>query len=251
MWPLLGDGIFSQEGAAWKHSRKLLVPQFHFKQYQNLEILREPMDDLLRCIEDGVKGDGGVVDLQPLFFRFTLDSTTAFLLGESVNSLKSGAKMTEFERAFNSAQSTLAARFQLANLYWVLDSRNFRKDCKIVQDFCDAILARSLDEAGKGDDRDARYLFLDAVAKEYPNRVASRQQMMNILIAGYETFLQLSEGNSASSSYLGGNRILIYSQERYHCDPSILDIVTTSSFLRYDMRSNILRFYFSKTSGCA
>jgi cytochrome P450 len=102
-YPLFGDGIFTQEGPAWKHSRELLRPQFTYRQYSDLEILREPIDDLINCISDS---KSGVVDLQPLFFRFTLDTTTAFLFGESIRSLKASSKAAKFEEAFNSAQST-------------------------------------------------------------------------------------------------------------------------------------------------
>jgi cytochrome P450 len=83
-FPLFGDGIFTQEGADWKHSRKLLRLQFTHKQYQDLEVFREHVDHLI----SNIAAAGGVVDLQPLFFRLTLDTTTAFLFGESVYSLK-------------------------------------------------------------------------------------------------------------------------------------------------------------------
>ena len=59
---MFGDGIFTQEGEKWKHSRELLRPQFHFKQYDDLEIFREATDNLI----DSIPKEKGVVDLQPL-----------------------------------------------------------------------------------------------------------------------------------------------------------------------------------------
>lgn len=47
MFPFFGDGIFTQEGAAWKHSRELLRPQFVHKQYEGLEVFRETVDNLI------------------------------------------------------------------------------------------------------------------------------------------------------------------------------------------------------------
>ena len=38
MFPFFGDGIFTQEGDAWKRSRDLLKQQFKFKQYEDLTI---------------------------------------------------------------------------------------------------------------------------------------------------------------------------------------------------------------------
>ncbi len=70
-FPLLGDGIFTQDGAAWKHSRETLHPQFLRQQYQDLDILREHVDNLMYCILE----NGQSLDVQPLFFRLTLDTS--------------------------------------------------------------------------------------------------------------------------------------------------------------------------------
>ena len=183
-YPLFGDGIFTQEGQAWKHSRELLRPQFTYRQYNDLEILREPIDDLISCISDS---KSGVVDLQPLFFRFTLDTTTAFLFGESIHSLKAGSKAAKFEEAFNSAQSVVAMRFRLLDLYWLIGGRKFSRACKEVHRFTEEILERVMSPGEDGKSRESRYVFLDAIAKEYPDRTALRHQMMNILIAGRDT----------------------------------------------------------------
>ena len=82
--PLLGNGIFTQEGPAWKHSRELLRKQFIRMQYQNMDVFREHVDNLLGRLNSSK----GAIDLQPLFFKFTLDTTTALLLGRSVYSLR-------------------------------------------------------------------------------------------------------------------------------------------------------------------
>jgi cytochrome P450 len=181
---LFGDGIFTQEGQAWKHSRELLRPQFTYRQYHDLNILQEPVEDLLNCISDA---KSGVVDLQPLFFRFTQDKTTAFLFGESIRSLQAGSKAAEFEEAFNIAQSTVAMRFRLLDLYWLIGGRKFRKSCEAAHKFTDEILDKGMRLKNDSGKRESRYVFLDATAKEYPDRTALRHQMMNILIAGRDT----------------------------------------------------------------
>ena len=81
--PLLGNGIFTQEGVAWKYSRDLLRKQFIRVQRQDLSHFREHVDNLLMCIPS--KGN---VDLQPLFFDLTLDTATALLFGHSIYSLR-------------------------------------------------------------------------------------------------------------------------------------------------------------------
>lgn len=72
------------------------------------------MDHLIACLPE----IGGLVDLQPLFFCFTLDVTSEFLFGRSTHTLEFG-KSTEgvkFAKAFDTAQGYLVKRFRLLNL---------------------------------------------------------------------------------------------------------------------------------------
>jgi cytochrome P450 len=178
---MFGDGIFTQEGQAWKHSRDMLRPQFMHKQYDNLEVFEEAVDDLL----DVLPTHGGVVDLQPLFFRLTLDTTTAFLFGESVGSLKDPDVAGEqtFANAFNTAQEYVAKRFRLLDLYWMIGGKEFRQACDKVHAFADEIIDRNLDTKKQTDG----YVFLDSMAENTPDRASLRGQIINILAAGRDT----------------------------------------------------------------
>lgn len=178
-FPMFGDGIFTQQGASWKHSREMLRPHFQHRQYDDLDVFRESVDNLI----DNIKG-GGVVDLQPLFFRLTLDTTTAFLFGESVNSLKAPKTVGEqnFASAFNTAQEYIAKRFRLLDLYWLIGGKKFQEACDNVHRFADQIIDRNLGRALKDEES-----FLDSIAKSTPNRNALRGQIINILTAGRDT----------------------------------------------------------------
>lgn len=116
----------------------------------------------------------GVADLQTLFFRFTLDTTTAFLFGESVRCLQAGIKAAEFEEAFNIAQSTVAIRFRLLDLSWFVVGRKFRRLCEAVYKFTEEILEKGIESQNDSSKRETRYMFLDAILKEYPDRRALR-----------------------------------------------------------------------------
>lgn len=183
-FPMFGDGIFTQEGAPWKHSRELLRPQFHYKQYDNLEVFREAVDNLI----DIISQEDGVVDLQPLFFRLTLDVTTEFLFGESVKSLKAPESTGEqtFADAFNTAQAYVAKRFRLLDLYWLIGGKKFQDACDKVHRFADQIIDRNLSQDAK-DDEGQKYVFLDSLAQNTPDRTALRGQIINILTAGRDT----------------------------------------------------------------
>jgi hypothetical protein len=124
------------------------------------------------------------VDLQPLFFRLTLDTTTAFLFAESVYSLRAAeeTEKTTFARAFNAAQAYMTKRYRLQDFYWLIRGKKMTECCIIIHDFADKILDPTLEE--KGEERDNRYIFLDAVAESTPDRKVLRHQIINILIAG-------------------------------------------------------------------
>jgi cytochrome P450 len=190
MYALLGDGIFVQEGPDWKHSRELLRPQFNFREYGDLAHFSGPMEDLLRCISTTLSDptSNRIVDLQPLFFRYTLDTTTSFLFGKSIESLKSGDKAVKFEEAFNVTQTIMAKRFRVAAFWPLVGGKKLRDACKLVHDFTDEILDKAKEPKYISDsDKDSRYVFLDKVAKEIPDREGLRFQILNILIAGRDT----------------------------------------------------------------
>ena len=184
-FPLLGDGIFTQDGAAWKHSREMLRPQFSRQQYQDLDILRGHVDDLINCILD----QGPSLDLQPLFFRFTLDTTAAFLFGESTYSLKANQSGEDirFAESFDIAQDYVVQRYRYLDLYWLIGGRRFREACASVHHFIENIIDRRLTKPEKSYEKNRRYVFIDAIAEDSNDRTALRDQLINILLAGRDT----------------------------------------------------------------
>ncbi|KAI0595974.1 cytochrome P450 alkane hydroxylase [Biscogniauxia sp. FL1348] len=184
--PLLGDGLFTQDGDEWKHSRDVLRPQFYHRRYEDLDILRPHVDNLLQAIGD-IKG---VVDLEPLFFRLTLDVTTQFLFGKSVYSQRTNNsdRPNEFEAAFDLAQRISMKRLKFQKLYWLVGDTEFRRACNTVHRFTEQIINEtSRNTMEKSNDDSHRKSFLEAVAKEYTEQDAVRGQVMNVLLAGRDS----------------------------------------------------------------
>lgn len=109
----LGDSIFTTDHQQWHDSRHLIRPQFIKERVSDLEVLEKHVHVLLDAIANGgVKGAPGVatdgvgrgreVNVADLFFRYTLDSATDFLLGHSVNSLE--VEEQEFAISFGEVQ---------------------------------------------------------------------------------------------------------------------------------------------------
>lgn len=84
MVPLFGKGIFTTDGKLWSHSRALLRPSFgRHNMEPHLPFMESHFQELLKAVPT----DGSPIDLQKLFFAFTMDTATEFLFGHSVHTL--------------------------------------------------------------------------------------------------------------------------------------------------------------------
>ncbi|CAN9124789.1 unnamed protein product [Alternaria alternata] len=189
--PLMGSGIFTQDGAAWRHSRALLRPQFTSNRYQNFEEMKKSVESLTDQISPN-----SVVDLQPLFFRLTFDTTTFLLFGKTLSSLQSSdiaGKESEFAAAFNLGQDYLSHRGRLGDLYWLANTPEFWRACKTSHRFVDDAIQDALDNADKSEpekteDEDKKsYVFIDALIQETRDKKELRDQCLNVLLAGRDT----------------------------------------------------------------
>ncbi|CAN3353177.1 cytochrome P450 52A2 [Diutina catenulata] len=192
--PLLGEGIFTLDGQGWKHSRAMLRPQFAREQVAHVKSLEPHIQVLAAHIRNA---GGRQLDLQPLFFRFTMDSATEFLFGESIDSLKdasvgysddsSVSGRAEFAEMFNNSQEALAQRFLLQKLYWLYNPKHFQDSNKLVHQVVDYYVDRALAMTPEDLEKSNGYVFLTELAKETRDRQVLRAQSLNILLAGRDT----------------------------------------------------------------
>lgn len=163
----------------------MLRKQFSRTGYQDLDQFREHVDNLIDCLSGS-----GVVDLQPLFFGLTLDTTTAMLLGQSVHSLRAGIDQgienKIFADSFNFAQEGLAKRFRIAPWHNLYNPQSFRTACHNVHRYVERYIRTSLlssDTLEKG----TRSEFIQQIAEEADDIKDIRDQLLNILLAGRDT----------------------------------------------------------------
>jgi cytochrome P450 len=142
------------------------------------------------------------VDLQTLFFQLTLDSSTEFLFGESVSSLRSteGSEQERFGRCFDFAQSKLGNRTRLGKFSALFRDTEFDEACKTVHKFVDKIVYRALlenppsndpEKSVDGKDASQRYVFLTELVKATRDPKQLRDELLNILLAGRDTTASL------------------------------------------------------------
>ncbi|KAM9900593.1 hypothetical protein OXX79_005046 [Metschnikowia pulcherrima] len=195
--PLLGDGIFTLDGDGWKNSRAMLRPQFSREEISHVKILEPHLQTLASHIR---KSHGDVFDIQDLFFKFTVDTATDVLFGESVYCLRDG-NISElppadgfqgregFNEAFNHTQKVLASRAYSQSFYRLVDSLSFRRSCKTVHNFAKYYVDKALDMDPETLDKKSQsgYTFLYELAKTTKNPRVLQDQLLNIMVAGRDT----------------------------------------------------------------
>jgi cytochrome P450 len=103
--PFLGDGIFTTDGAQWHGARQLIRPMFVRERVGDLDLFEAHVQKMISLVGPG---DGRMVRVDELLFRFSLDAATDYLLGNSVGSLEDHT--SEFAAAFNEVQRVQALK---------------------------------------------------------------------------------------------------------------------------------------------
>lgn len=184
MFPFLGEGIFTQDGGPWKHSRELLRRPFLKTHYQDLKGFQEPVNNILAKLSSST----GTIDLQPLFFQFTLATTTALIFGQPVES-SDGDEQNSFASSFDHASWITTIRSRLTDFYWIYKPSHYRAACKNIQRFADGFVKRAVSASSEDKKEVAsdRYAFIEDLYAAYKNTRLVRDQLINVLLAGRDT----------------------------------------------------------------
>ncbi|KAI9343738.1 cytochrome P450 [Zopfochytrium polystomum] len=116
---VLGHGIFAVDGDLWRVQRKFFSHIFNTKKFKEyvgvvfVEEMRELSDRL-----DEAADARETVDIQDLFFRFTLGTIGRIGFGDAIGSIR---EAPSFATAFDSAQNRMATRF-LMPLWWLVEA---------------------------------------------------------------------------------------------------------------------------------
>ena len=181
MLPFIGEGIFTQDGPAWKHSRELLRRPFLKTHYQDLQGFSEHVDTLLASLASS----SGIIDLQPLFFRYTLATTTALIFGQSADGLEEAQQ--NFAQDFDYASKITSFRSRLQAFYWLYNPSRYRAACKGIKEFANVFVKQALQEKNRtGPDSD-RYAFIQDLYDDLQDPALVRDQLVNVLLAGRDT----------------------------------------------------------------
>ncbi|KAL8696041.1 MAG: hypothetical protein Q9224_003003 [Gallowayella concinna] len=182
----LGHGIFATDGEEWAKSRQLLRPYFVQTRVRDLELFEKHVQQLLHLIKE----QGQEIDISELFYRYTLDAATEFLLGRSVGSL--GNAESQFAQAFNDVQRIQNTRTRAGPFQRLVPSKKFWKGLKVMDSFIEPFIQEALSYSPpKLGEKEARSTdgstWLRSVATFTRDRRVIRDQIVNILLAGRDT----------------------------------------------------------------
>ena len=197
-------------GAFWKHSRELFRPQFSRENINDLDATDCAARTLLEAVEIGFDKRTGwtsEVDMLPLFYNLTLDTSTGFLFGESVGAQKAGihkatgqhssdtaassdvaqqASSIQFGEDFETLGTVLQRRILLQALYWLGDGRKFRRAIANSHAFIERIVQDAINGLDTEKKSKKAYL-LPALVTQTQDRVELRNQALAMLFAGRDT----------------------------------------------------------------
>jgi cytochrome P450 len=195
---LVGPGVLTADGPLWKQHRKLMMPSFSRKALEDLTIYDEHFERFMQH----VPRDGKVFDLQDLYFRLTLDSSTAHLLGCSSNTLASSSELSsepELAGAFDRAQRAAVEKFALGWADRFRPQLQYWKDTTLVWNFAERYVnialkrkrERNVQWAAKPAFDAKQSNFLDEICERTDNPDEIHKGALHLLVAGRDSTASL------------------------------------------------------------
>lgn len=179
--PLIGKGVMTTDGAHWARSRALLQPVFSRTQLADYSAFETHVARLI----DLIPKDGSTVDLQPLFARLALDSSSEFLFGESLGLLSAApsSDAQTFWHSYSYAQRGVGRRLQLPR--WNV----FTRDTKFWDSCASArkLVERSVEKAFSYPEKESeRAVLAYGLAKITQDRDEVRNQLLNVFLPAHD-----------------------------------------------------------------
>ena len=189
--PLLGSGLMTTDGHAWKTSRAVI--NLLFSKAQVEEDLTNFESHISRLL-DLIPNDGRTIDLQPLFDRLALDSSSDMLFGESVMTLspeRQSADAQLFLDSYNYAQRGVGQRMMLPFYNIFTRDPKFWASCRACHAFIDQIVQRAMQQNATQvkeslDPDNAKFNLASFLARNSNDQVQIREELLNLFLPAHD-----------------------------------------------------------------
>lgn len=194
LYDFLGSGIFTTDGAFWQHSRAMLRPQFEKSQVSAIDQFEPYVQKLISCIPD----DGSTVDLQELFHKFTMDTSTDFLTGSGTDCLGGDKAADKFAVTFDQCLNDGIWKDMLGPLWYLTNRKKGLEAIKYAHASVEGWVKQAMQVKGSADSSEKakgkgeRYVFVNELARhEEVDATRIRDEALNIILAGRDTTASL------------------------------------------------------------
>jgi cytochrome P450 len=184
--PLVSEGVLIMDGHAWRTARNLaqnIIDRILRAYSSDLTELDSHIDNLLDNIGTGT----GSVDLQPLFYQYTMDVSTNNIFGESIQAMERGQKGIVGKRfldAFVHCLKMAGERDEVPRWFHRIYDYQYQKSCRIVHDCTDKYLRNAIDlNTPRLKDEILQVQWAHATN----DRVSARNHILNVLAASFDT----------------------------------------------------------------
>ena len=188
---LMGEGLMTTDGAAWKHSRGMLQPSFVRSHERNLDVFDKYWGRLLERLPTDA---ASTVDLQPLFFRFTMETSLDLFVGSSRPPSFDGDVISKFTAAFDRGLRNVTVDFGLGPFTKFISHSpmQVRKDRKFLESFIDHYIHNALAQkaASSSDGKTSSgssSLFLDELLQRTSDPIEIRAELMFVMVAARDS----------------------------------------------------------------
>ncbi|KAM4065338.1 cytochrome p450 [Hirsutella rhossiliensis] len=175
--------IFSTNAGEWARARALIRPSFMRNQIADLECTDRHVENLLARLLSPPHGDK--VDLQALFYMFTMDTSTDFMFGHSTDMLVNPTEeAVEFTKAFDYALLSATSRARTGWLWMLLPDKRFDESVTRCQAFIDQHVAAALaqDKA-----KERPYVFMNELVDSGASHEQMTGQLLAMILGGRDT----------------------------------------------------------------
>ncbi|KAM7215915.1 putative cytochrome P450 [Rhypophila decipiens] len=183
--PFTPGGVSSSDGAKWHRARDLIKPYFDRAAFSNLDRLQVHVDRLLNKIPS----DGTTVDMQSLFQRWFLDTSTEFLFGKSANSLDN-PDMAQPQRDMVTAMAGLRLRLQLSSFMFLHRDKEWLAACNRINTYLDTHIDQAYSQVAEeklGEASLGRDDLLWSLARLVPDKTELRAHLLGVWVPSNET----------------------------------------------------------------
>ncbi|KAF9116102.1 hypothetical protein BGX27_004900 [Mortierella sp. AM989] len=195
--PLVGGGIFAADGEHWKWQRKLASHIFNVKAFRNYTSTVFVQEAQLVIDYLSTKADSGeIVDLQELFYKYTLDSFGEIAFGQSFGCLNKPADEVPFAAAFDRLNHALSERMFVPTArfteWWNGRYGQVDRDKNTVNEFAYAVIRERRKNGHTKEHKDLMQLFMET-EDDNGNPLSDevlKDTLNNFILAGRDTTAQ-------------------------------------------------------------